>query len=387
MTLVRALAHGTGASLLVAAALTAEVRPTATAQAPTPAQTEVLAGHTLYFSGHPQEAIKAYQAALRREPEHLEAWLNGAVVWDALGEPGRAADWYRRALRAKPGDAPAQAALGDLELRRGRLPEAKVELDKALALAPADPSALVARGRVALSMERKDEAVTYLSRAAGPPDASPVASYWLGVALEDAGRLKEASMAFDRAARADAYFSAARFRLARVLARVDRVREALEELAKLRDADPGHEDYKRLESALRPRLKDSPRSAPRPAPPAVWTPPAHAADPAVPVAALPATARVPVLRVGVGTTALGKSLDWHGVWIEGSEGFVLTEASGKRVAHGKSGERWELRLDAKGSVEAVDPTGRPVGRAKGLVLLKPAARGNLWLKEKWSGGR
>lgn len=388
MTLVRALAHTGAAGLLVVSALTGEERALSPAQAPAPAQTDVVEGHKHFFAGRPQDAIKSYQAALRREPEHHEAWVNGAVVWDGLGEPGKAADWYRRALRAKPGDAPVQAALGELELRRGRLPEARAELDKALALAPEDPLALVARGRTSLAMGRVEEAVAALKKAAAPSSAAPLASYWLGTALEEGGRHEEAAAAFDRAARADSYFTAARFRLARSLARLGRVREALEELAKLLSNDPAHEDYKRLEAALRPRLKDSPRQAPRAAPPAAWTPPARAADPAVPVAPLPPTGRVPVLRIGVGTTGMGKALDWRGVWFEGTEGFELVETpSGRRVAQGAPGARWELRPGGgkKPAVEVFDAEGRPRGRARAAATLKPLGRGTLALREKWPG--
>lgn len=386
MTLVRALAHTGVAGLLVVSALTGEEKSLSPAQAPASAQTDVLAGHKQYFAGRPADAIKSYQAALRREPEQHEAWLNGAVVWDGLGEPEKAAAWYRRALKAKPGDAPVQAALGELELRRGRLTEAKAELDKALALAPADPLALVARGRTSLAMNRKDEAIGLLKKAAEPSTASPIASFWLGNALEEAGRHEEATAAFDRAARADSFFTGARYRLARSLARVGRVREALDELAKLLDADPAHEDYKRLEAALRPRLKDSPRQTPRPAPPAAWTPPARAADPAVLVAPLPPTGRVPVLRVGVGTTALGKAVDWRGVWVEGSEGFELTEAaSGRLIVRGPAAERWELR-PTPGKTPGVEALGPNTSlRIRGAVTLKPAGRGVLWLKEKWPG--
>lgn len=388
MTLVRALSHSGVAAFLVAASLTGEERPLSPAQAPASAQTEVLAGHKHWFAGRPLDAIKSYQAALRREPEHHEAWVNGAVVWDGVGEPGRAADWYRRAARAKPGDADVLAALGELELRRGRLPEARAELDKALALAPEDPLALVARGRTSLTMGRLDEALGFLGRAAAPSSAAPIAAYWLGEALEAKGRHAEAAAAFDRAARADSYFTAARYRLARALSRVGRVKEALAELERLLSNDPAHEDYRRLAAALRPRLKDSPRQAPRPAPPAAWTPPARAADPAVPVAPLPPTARVPVLRVGVGTTGMGKALDWRGLWAEGTEGFELVEAAGgRRVAKGAPGERWELRPSpAKaGTLEAVDPSGRPAGRVRGAALLKPLARGTLTVREKWPG--
>ncbi|TBR18278.1 tetratricopeptide repeat protein, partial [bacterium] len=387
MTLVRALAHCGVAGLLVVCALTGEERPTAPAQGPAPAQTDVVAGHRHYFAGRPADAIKSYQAALRREPEHHEAWINGAVVWDSLGEPEKAAAWYRRALKAKPGDAPAQTALGELELRRGRLGEARAELDKALALSPEDPSALIARGRTSLAMGRLDEAVATLKKAAAPTASAPIASFWLGNAFEEAGRHEEAAAAFDRAARADSYFSAARYRLARSLARLGRVREALDELAKLLDADPGHEDYKRLQAALRPRLKDAPRMTPRQPPPAAWTPPARAADPAVPVAPLPPTGRVPVLRVGVGTTALGKPVDWRGVWAEGTEGFELVEgASGRRVVRAAAGERWELRPTSgkHAGTEAVGPTGTTL-RVRGAVALKPAGKGTLWLREKWPG--
>ncbi|MBI3298299.1 MAG: SpoIID/LytB domain-containing protein [Elusimicrobia bacterium] len=387
MTLMRVLTRVGGGALLLAAGMTAEVKPTAPAQAPAAAaQNDVLQGHRLAFAGKGPEAIKAYQSALRRKPDLLEAWINGAVVWDSIGEPAKAAAWYRRTLKESPESHAVRAELGELELRRGRLGEARAELDKALAARPADPLALVARGRVALALNRPAAAETFLLRAVEVAPKLPIAWFWLGHVREEAGEHAKAIAAFDRAASADSYFTAARFRLARSLSRVNRVHEALAELDKLLSNDPQHEDYLRLAAALRPRLKDSPRAAPRPTPEPVWRPPAHAASPAQVAAPLPPSARVPVMRVGVGTTGMGRPLDWRGLWLEAPLGFEAYEGP-RRVARAAPGQRLELRLapGKKPTMELADADGLIAGRSRGALIIKPLGREPLWVREKWPG--
>lgn len=387
MTLMRALTRGGGAALLAAAGLTAEVKIIAPAQSPSAAaQNEVIEGHRLAFAGKAPEAIRAYQAALRRKPNLLEAWINGAVVWDSLGEPGKAADWYRRALRESPETPGVRAELGELELRRGRLGEARSELDKALSAAPADPLALIARGRTALALGRPGDAEIFLLRAVSVAPKLPIAWYWLGSVREEAGEYAKAIAAFDRAASADSYFGEARYRLARVLSRVGRIHEALSELDRILDKDPQNEEYLRLAASLRPRLKDSPHAAPRPLPVPVWTPPAHAAAPAYVPTSIPITGRVPILRVGIGTTAMGAPIDWRGLWLEAPGGFEVMEGK-RRVAVAGGSERFELRISAgkNPSMEIADPDGLRTARSRGILIIRTRNREPLWVREKWNG--
>ena len=387
MTFLRATVRAGAAALIVAAGLTAEEKPTAPAQAPAAAaQNDVLLGHKLSFAGKPDEAIKAYQAALRRQPEHIEAWVNGAVVWDTLGEPKKAAAWYRRALKDGPDQPEVQAALGELEFRRGMLGEARTELDAALAKRPKDAHALIARGRTALALRRPADAVAFLERAAESQPGLALSWFWLGHAREETGDFKGAVSAFDRAAASDSYFTEARFRLAQALAKMGRAHQALDEIDKLLSNDPAHQEYIRFAAALRPRLKDSPRAAPRPAPPAAWVPPARVAAPAASVGVKPPTPQVPVLRVGIGTTGMGRSLDWRGLWLEAPRGFEVFDGA-RRLARAGPGERWELRVTAGKNprMEFYDPDGLMSGRARGPVRIRPLESQPLWVREKWPG--
>ncbi|MDE2293381.1 MAG: SpoIID/LytB domain-containing protein [Elusimicrobia bacterium] len=376
----RALTRAGAAAFLIGCGVVAVEYPLAPAQAPHAApQDEVLRGHELYFAGKPKDAIRAYQGALRRDPTLFEAWLNGAVVWDAIGHPNEAAAWYGRALRLRPDEAVVRAELGELDLRRGHLGEARTELDRALKVRPADPHALIARGRVEMSRGRPRDAVLYLEKAAMSSPSMSLAWYWLGMAQEEAGDLDAAVAAYDRSAADDSYFTAGRERLAGALAKEGRVREALDEVDALLEVDKGNPGYERLKASLS-KLHDRGlrrRRLPKP----VWTPPPHAPGPSEPVAVTPPTARVPILRVGIGTTALGHPLPWRGLDLSSPKGFSAVDTKrGRRVARADDAGTWTVLAKGR-AVELRGPGGAVRARARGPVVVEAGGAGGIELRE------
>ncbi len=83
-------------------------------------------GRILLEAGRPREALRAFErerAAARgpsRSAEPRGVALLMGRAWQALGEPGRAREWYRRELRADPGNGEARDSLAALDRVDGR---------------------------------------------------------------------------------------------------------------------------------------------------------------------------------------------------------------------------------------------------------------------------
>jgi type IV pilus biogenesis/stability protein PilW len=83
-------------------------------------------------AGRAQEALKAYDDALRYDPDLAEAHMGRGVVLElAFGRMEEAEAEYRKAILLKPGLAEAHNNLGQLLARTGRLEEAVREFDTA----------------------------------------------------------------------------------------------------------------------------------------------------------------------------------------------------------------------------------------------------------------
>lgn len=89
-------------------------------------------------TGHLEEAIAAYRAALSRWPDESLAYLGLGNSLLGLGRPAAAADEYRRALALAPGDVTILNNLANALLRLGECGEAGDLVERAALLTPDD---------------------------------------------------------------------------------------------------------------------------------------------------------------------------------------------------------------------------------------------------------
>ncbi|MFH1723105.1 MAG: SpoIID/LytB domain-containing protein [Elusimicrobiota bacterium] len=369
-------------------ALAADRRPLAPAMSPPPSPADfIISGHRLYYEGRPGEAVAAYREALRRDARSLEAWVNGAVVWGDLADADREARWYRKAAGLAPGDPHVRTALAEAELRRGRHSAARLELERVLAAHPREPHALIARGRVELASGRPKAAIVWLRKAAESAPETTQAHFWLGRAYAAAGDRSRAVEAYRKAALGDSYFTSARYALARELTRDKRYHEASAHLGRLVNAAPANKTFRRLARTVRAGLDAGGGYRNSLAAPGAR----EAARSAKPLPMMPPpSGKVPGLRVGVGTTGMGKPLAWNGVLFSATTRFTVRDAgSGKRLASGNAGERWEIRLIEKErpGMELLDAGGRRVLRTRRPIIIRPRVRrgGTTYIREPWRG--
>ena len=92
-----------------------------------------------------EEAVTAYQRALARDPEFLEARYNLALAFEALGRVRPASDELERVLALDPTYPDANFNLAQLRMKAGNFAEAKLLYDHYLALDPPEEWAATAR--------------------------------------------------------------------------------------------------------------------------------------------------------------------------------------------------------------------------------------------------
>lgn len=116
------------------------------------------------MGGRLEEALRACRKAVRARPDHAEAHMLLAEAQRLLGDRARAEESTARALRLRPGWAPAniQLAVGDLYRDFGRMDEAESRYRAALALQPEFDDARYNLAGLLYGVGRRAEAVPEL---------------------------------------------------------------------------------------------------------------------------------------------------------------------------------------------------------------------------------
>lgn len=170
-----------------------------------------LLGLSLAMVGRREEALAAFERALQRNPQYIEALLNRAIVLNELGRTDEAREAFAAAEALGRPDAtgfPAivanrlansHAALGDEYRAAGALSEAVAQYRRALELRPAFADIRLALGRALLEERDYAAATVELDEALRLRDGWLDALLLRGLASYLAGDLAGASEVWTRA--------------------------------------------------------------------------------------------------------------------------------------------------------------------------------------------
>ncbi|MBI4060946.1 MAG: SpoIID/LytB domain-containing protein, partial [Elusimicrobia bacterium] len=204
---------------------------------------------------------------------------------------------------------------------------------------PGSPFALLGAGRTKLAIGKPREAAELMRKAAQAAPGQSLADYYLGMAYEKLGDESRAAEAYQRAVGADSYFHEGRVTLSRSYLRLRRYNEAWKHLQKLVEADPGSKLARAMLKQARPLL-----THPEEAPP----PDIGAAEPEGPPAREAETrkeGKIPTLRIGVSSTAMGRPRARLSAIIRGSASWrAVDPKTGRAILAAAAGESWTLRL-------------------------------------------
>ena len=156
-------------------------------------------GNALRDDGRLDEAVRAYEAGLRVDPEHAPSHLDLGAVLAELGRVELAVLHFQEAVRFEPDSADAHYDLGTALISLGRPEQGIPPLEEAIRLEPELAEAHTNLGQALLSIGRPDDAARHLERSVALNPDSAEAHNNLGAALGTLGRLQEAVGHFQQA--------------------------------------------------------------------------------------------------------------------------------------------------------------------------------------------
>ncbi|MBI4999948.1 MAG: tetratricopeptide repeat protein [Euryarchaeota archaeon] len=145
------------------------------------------------------DALKAYDEALRVDPDNARCLFNKAVILQMMGNNGAAIECYDRVIAINPSDSETYSNKGIALRGLGRTQEAIDAYRQGIEVNPSDATLWSNMGIAMRSMGRIKEALEAYDRALAlnPADAGVWSNK--GVVLGSMGLLKEAIECYDRA--------------------------------------------------------------------------------------------------------------------------------------------------------------------------------------------
>jgi superkiller protein 3 len=173
-------------------------------------------GLSSWKAGDPEQAISAFDEALRLDPQHRKSLLNSARVLLETSRPREALERIERALSIEPLSGEGLRLLGRARYELKQIPEAIDAYQRAIALDERDAWAMNNLGLIYIQQDRSDAALPILARAVELRSNSPVFQNNLGTALERTGHFAASRSAYEAALAADSTYGKSAASLARV---------------------------------------------------------------------------------------------------------------------------------------------------------------------------
>jgi tetratricopeptide (TPR) repeat protein len=188
------------------------------------------------------QAIEAYQLAIRLSPDLAAAHLGLGTAYQSMGRPADAEGPLRAAIRYQPLNAIAHLNLGVTLTSLRRNEDALAELQEARRLDPHNAKALTYIGAALQNMGRLEEALEADEEARTLSPSIPELHFNVGLLLMRLGRFAEAVAPLENALRLNPEYLKARYHLGNAYSRTNRYREAVAAFTKVLDLSPNEPD-------------------------------------------------------------------------------------------------------------------------------------------------
>ena len=186
-----------------------------------------------------EDAVRAYQAALRLDPGHQGAAFSLALAYKQMGRLADAETGFARALELDPRSGKNDWQLADLAMQRGDHAKASAVLEATLRDKKVDrPAFLVKLAEAQIEQKRYDEAERNLKQALDARPDAAMAHYDLGLIAEARGERNLAMAEYQLELRRKNPSYRASFNLAKLLAADRRPAEAVTHFRNAVGANP-----------------------------------------------------------------------------------------------------------------------------------------------------
>jgi Flp pilus assembly protein TadD len=144
----------------------------------------------------PAQALSAYAAAAKLNPNDPEPHLSAGRVLETQNKLDEAAREYQAAAKLDPKSGEPITGLANVYSKQKEFPEAEAELRKLLAVEPRNKDAQLQLGRVLAAEGKSEEAAKILGSEQTASSSDPNAALELGTVLAKAGKYSEAEQQF-----------------------------------------------------------------------------------------------------------------------------------------------------------------------------------------------
>jgi tetratricopeptide (TPR) repeat protein len=174
-----------------------------------------------------QDALSAYEKAVKIRPDYAEAWNGQGKVLYELKEYKAALTAYDRAIQLQPDYLEAWVGRGFVLKNLQRYPEAIAAFDKALQLDSQSSEVWNAKGEVYSSLQQYDEAITAYDQAINLQKDNYKAFYNKALALSNVKRYEDAIAFYDKVIAIKPSYAKAWYGKGNALVNLQRYQDAL----------------------------------------------------------------------------------------------------------------------------------------------------------------
>ena len=191
------------------------------------------------LAGMHQEAMAHYEKILKAKPNHLNAQLNYANTLNLLGRHSDALERCSQIIRLVPNSAPAYANRAYALKQLKRFDDAVADCDTAISLDPGYAEAYFNRGATLHEQKRFDDALESYQAAIKLQPGFADAYFNRGVTLHELKRFDAALESYDQAIKLRPEYLEAYFNRGTTLHELKRFDDALESYDKALSLNPG----------------------------------------------------------------------------------------------------------------------------------------------------
>jgi len=165
---------------------------------PQAAKFHAAAGMVAYDNGRNDEAVRAYQAAVKLEPDAADLHASLGDIYDATGDLARAQSAYAKAVSLDPANASYHLKQGRNFVKLQRPADAQAAFTKAIARDPSLADAHFQLGKIAATRADHAAAIAHFERAVAADPSLKEAWYQLSLSHRRAGNNEKAAAALER---------------------------------------------------------------------------------------------------------------------------------------------------------------------------------------------